>query len=128
MQISLIVLPIIAFIITKRVCLSLQRKDREVALHGRETGRIVRLPHGEYIEVHEALPEHELYKYVDFVDYQPTIARPNAKGQITLSARARAAWSRFYFEDRVTPVTAGELEAAHHDHPAVEGGETKAIH
>jgi len=118
----------LAFIIAKRTCLSLQRKDRSIALHGRESGRIVRLPHGEYIEVHEALPEHELYKYVDFVDYQPTIARPNAKGQITLSARARAAWSRFYFEDRVTPVTAGELEAAHHDHPAVEGGETKAIH
>ena len=128
MQISLIVLPIIAFIITKRVCLSLQRKDREIVLHGRETGRIVRLPHGEYLEVHEALPEHEMYKLVDFVDYQPTIARPNAKGQITLSAKARALWSRFYFEDRVAPVTAGELAAAHHDHDAVAGSETKAIH
>lgn len=127
MQISLIVLPIVAFIITKRTCLSLQRKDREVALHGRETGRIVRLPHGEYIEVHEALPEHELYRYVDFVDYQPTIARPNAQGKITLAAKARALWSRFYFEDRVAPVSASELAAAHHDHAAVESSETKAI-
>jgi hypothetical protein len=44
--------PIIAFAVAKRVALALQRKDREIALHGRETGRIVRLPHGEFIEVH----------------------------------------------------------------------------
>ncbi|MFM2030759.1 MAG: hypothetical protein RI927_379, partial [Actinomycetota bacterium] len=49
MQIFLIVGPILAFIIAKRTCLALQRKDRSIALHGRESGRIVRLPHGEYI-------------------------------------------------------------------------------
>ena len=114
MQISLIVAPIIAFIITRRVCLSLQRKDREIVLHGRETGRIVRLPHGEYLEVHEPLDAHEMYKLVDFVDYKPTVARPNAKGKITLAARVRSALSRFYFEDRVAPVAQNELEAAKH--------------
>ena len=120
-QISLIVAPIIAFIITKRVCLSLQRKDREIALHGRETGRIIRMPHGEYIEVHEPLDAYEQYKLVDFKDYQPTLARPNAQGKITLRARLRAGLSRFYFEDRIAPVTQSELDAAHHDHaPAVE--------
>jgi ubiquinol-cytochrome c reductase cytochrome b subunit len=41
-QILLIVGPILAFIITKRTCLSLQRKDREIVLHGRESGRIIR--------------------------------------------------------------------------------------
>ena len=122
LQISLIVLPVMAFLITKRVCLSLQRKDREIVLHGHESGRIVRMPHGEYIEVHTPADEHELFKLTDFVDYQPTIARPNAQGKITVGARARAAWSRFYFEDRVAPVTAGELEAAHahHSHDEVE--------
>ena len=121
LQISLIVAPIIAFLVTKRVCLSLQRKDREIVLHGRETGRIIRHPHGEYEEIHEALPAHEMYKLVDFVDYQPTIARPNAQGKITASARLRAAWSRFYFEDRVVPVTATELAEAqsHHAHAEV---------
>ena len=83
-------------------------------------GRIIRLPHGEYQEVHAPLDEHEMYKLVDFVDYQPTIARPNTQGKITVNARLRAAWSRFYFEDRVAPVTAGELAAAHHDHGHVE--------
>ena len=32
--------PILGFIVTRRICLALQRKDREIALHGRETGRI----------------------------------------------------------------------------------------
>ena len=58
--------PIIAFIVTKRVALALQRKDREIALHGRETGRIVRLPHGEFIEVHAPLDEYKRYKLVGF--------------------------------------------------------------
>lgn len=122
MQILLIVGPILAFIIAKRTCLSLQRKDRSIALHGRETGRIVRLPHGEYIEVHEPLDEFEQWKLVDFKDYQPTLARPNAAGKITISARLRAGLSRFYFEDRIAPVTQTEIEEAHHhgDHSAVE--------
>lgn len=129
MQILLFIAPIAAYIITKRTCLSLQRKDREIALHGRESGRIVRLPHGEYIEVHEPLDEFEQWKLVDFKDYQPTLARPNAAGKITLRARLRAGLSRFYFEDRIAPVTQTEIDAAHHhgDHAAVEAVEVKAV-
>jgi ubiquinol-cytochrome c reductase cytochrome b subunit len=102
--------------------LSLQRKDRSIALHGRESGRIVRLPHGEYIEVHEPLDEFEQWKLVDFKDYQPTLARPNAAGKITLRARLRAGLSRFYFEDRIAPVTQTEIEEAHHhgEHSSIE--------
>ncbi len=119
LQVLLIIGPVIAFIITKRACLSLQRKDREIVLHGRETGRVVRLPHGEYIEVHEPLDEHEMWKLVDFKTYQPTLARPNSRGKITVGARIRASLSKFYFEDRIAPVTATELAAAHHDHREV---------
>jgi ubiquinol-cytochrome c reductase cytochrome b subunit len=44
--------PAAAFFITKRVCLGLQRKDKETLLHGYETGIIRQLPNGEFIEVH----------------------------------------------------------------------------
>jgi len=127
MQISLIVLPIVSFVVTKRICLSLQRKDREVAIHGRETGRIVRLPHGEYIEVHEPLNEYELYKLVDYKDYQPTLARPNAAGKITVRARIRASLSKFYFKDRVSPATQSEIEEARHHAEEIEQEVQKAI-
>jgi ubiquinol-cytochrome c reductase cytochrome b subunit len=125
MQVLLIVGPVVAYLVTKRTCLSLQRKDREIVLHGRETGRIVRLPHGEYIEVHEPLDKFEMYKLVDFKDYRPTAVVPNKKGKITLGSRLRAAVSRIYFEDRIAPVTQTELnEAQSHDHsPAVSSSE-----
>ena len=113
LQISLIVLPIVAYHITKRLALSLQRKDREIVLHGRESGRIVRLPHGEYVEVHEPIDEYLRYKLVAFDDFAPIMARPNARGKITIRARIRAGMSRWFFEDRVSPVTPTELEAAH---------------
>jgi len=54
-RIGIIILPPIAFVITKRICLSLQRADRELVLHGRETGRLLMLPHGEFVEVHEPI-------------------------------------------------------------------------
>ena len=123
MQILLLVAPVLAFWVTKRIALSLQRKDREIVLHGRETGRIIRMPHGEFIEVHEPLDKYEMYKLVDFKSYQPTLARPNSEGKITVSARVRASLSKFYFQDRVTPVGQVELAAAahHDDHaPAIE--------
>lgn len=113
MQIALIVAPLAAFWITKRACLALQRKDRSIALHGRETGRIVRLPHGEYLEVHEPVDKYELWKLADFKSYRPTFARPNSAGKITVGARVRAAISRFYFEDRVEPVTLAEIEQSY---------------
>ncbi|CCG03018.1 cytochrome b [Blastococcus saxobsidens] len=54
-RIGLIVLPPIAYVLTYRICLGLQQHDREVLEHGIETGVIRRLPHGEFIEVHQPL-------------------------------------------------------------------------
>ena len=126
MQILLIIGPVLAYWITKRTCLSLQRKDREIALHGRETGRVVRLPHGEYIEIHEPVDKYELWKLVDFKDYEPIMPRPNKNGRITLGTKIRASLSKFYFEDRIAPVSKAEYELAHADHaPAAAVEEPK---
>ncbi|MDP9116446.1 MAG: ubiquinol-cytochrome c reductase cytochrome b subunit [Actinomycetota bacterium] len=54
-RILLITLPPIAYVLTYRVCLGLQRHDREVLEHGVETGIIKVLPTGEFIEVHQPL-------------------------------------------------------------------------
>ncbi|HEX7301645.1 cytochrome bc complex cytochrome b subunit [Lentzea sp.] len=54
-RIGMLVLPPIAYFISYRVCLGLQRGDREVLEHGVETGIIKRLPHGEFIEIHQPL-------------------------------------------------------------------------
>jgi len=113
-QAVLILGPFVAFFITKRVCIGLQKKDREIALHGFESGRIVRLPGGEYIEVHRQLSDYDRWRLVSYDDYQPLMLRPNARGKITNRARLRANLSRWFFEDRIAPVTRGELEASQH--------------
>lgn len=125
MQVLLIVGPVAAYWVTKRACLALQRKDREMVLHGRETGRIVRLPHGEYIEIHEPLNKYEMWKLVDFKDYKPAMLRPNAKGKITVMVRLRTAISRIYFEDRIAPVSKTELEEATHHEPEITAPQKK---
>ncbi|WP_214368547.1 cytochrome b [Pseudonocardia sp. H11422] len=54
-RIGALVVPPIAYWVTYRICIGLQRSDREVLEHGIETGIIKRLPHGEFIEVHQPL-------------------------------------------------------------------------
>ena len=114
LQVLLILGPIIAFILTKRACIGLQKKDREIALHGYESGRIVRLPGGEYTEVHEQLDSYERWKLVSFSDYKPLMIRPDSRGHVSTSQRLRAALSRWFFEDRISPITRSDVEKEHH--------------
>jgi ubiquinol-cytochrome c reductase cytochrome b subunit len=54
-RIALLILPPIAYLVAYRVCLGLQRHDREVLEHGIETGIVRMLPTGEFIEVHQPI-------------------------------------------------------------------------
>ena len=102
--------PVLAFVVTRRVCLALQKKDRQILLHGYETGRIVRLPGGEYVELHRPVDAHERWRLASTGDGAPMAARPDERGHLGLGARARAGLSRFFFEDRLTPLPADEVK------------------
>ncbi|NNH74164.1 cytochrome bc complex cytochrome b subunit [Nocardia uniformis] len=54
-RIGLLLAPPLAYYIAYRLCLGLQRADRAILEHGIETGVVRRLPHGEYIELHQPL-------------------------------------------------------------------------
>jgi ubiquinol-cytochrome c reductase cytochrome b subunit len=58
-RVLVIVGPAVAFIVTRRICLGLQRKDKELLEHGLETGIIRQLPDGEFIEIHRPMNEEE---------------------------------------------------------------------
>ncbi|MGI5380212.1 cytochrome b [Streptomyces sp. CA-251387] len=60
-RIAVFVVPAIVFVVTRRICRGLQLRDREWVAHGRATGVIKRLPHGEYVEVHRPLSRAELH-------------------------------------------------------------------
>jgi len=115
LQALLFIGPVVAYQVTKRVCIALQKKDREIALHGFESGRIVRLPGGEYIEVHEQLDEYERWKLVSYNEYKPLMIRPNANGKISAVQRVRASLSGWFFEDRISPVTGTDVEKSHNE-------------
>jgi len=125
--------PWFAFWITKRICFALQRKDRELVLHGNETGRIVRFASGEYIEVHKPLDEHERWLRVQHEPRRPIEIEPaeDSRGVRRPGYRKdtlRQKVSRMFYEDRVEPVTPAELRAAqsHGAHDALPAAEEPA--
>jgi len=116
-RISIFVLPPIAFVVTKRLCLSLQRADRELVLHGRETGRLVMMPHGEFVEVHEPisaekawlLTQHEQNPPLELEEFDAAgVRRPKA-----LKNRLRARLSKAHAV-AVPKATAEDLKEIEH--------------
>lgn len=128
LQALLFVGPVLGYFITKRICIALQKKDREIVLHGYESGRIVRLPGGEFIEVHQPVDAYDRWKLIDYETYQPLIVRPNAKGRIPWHENLRSSLSRWFFEDRLQPLTQAQLDEAdaHQQHALAHDAEIEA--
>ncbi|MBP2369357.1 cytochrome bc1 complex cytochrome b subunit [Pseudonocardia parietis] len=71
-RLGLMILPPIVYWVTYRWCLGLQKSDRAVLEHGIETGIIKRLPHGEFIEVHQPLAGVDSHGHPIELAYQGT--------------------------------------------------------
>ncbi|MDG4863971.1 cytochrome bc complex cytochrome b subunit [Streptomyces sp. T-3] len=125
-RIGSFVVPVLAFIVTKRICQGLQRSDREKILHGRETGTIKRLPHGEYIEVHEPLSRGQLYKLTSHEQPKPFELGPKVDSngverKFSRSDRLRARLARAMYGPgthipKATPEEYLEIQAQHAGH------------
>jgi ubiquinol-cytochrome c reductase cytochrome b subunit len=125
-RVSVFVVPVLAFVITKRVCLGLQRRDRDKVLHGRETGTIRRLPHGEYVEVHEPVAQaqlHTLTQHEQEPPYEigPLVDANGVRRPVRLSQRMRAGLAKAMFgpDTRIAKPTAEEyreLTSGDHHH------------
>ncbi|BBJ46921.1 hypothetical protein SSPO_096390 [Streptomyces antimycoticus] len=88
-RIGLFVVPVLAFLVTKRLALGLQRRDRDHVLHGRESGVIKRLPHGEYVEIREPLSQARLHALTAHEQYRPLRAAPVPDGDGAMPSRIR---------------------------------------
>ncbi|MCK8679704.1 MULTISPECIES: ubiquinol-cytochrome c reductase cytochrome b subunit [Streptomyces] len=107
--------PVIAFIVTKRICMGLQRRDRDKVLHGRESGIIKRLPHGEFVEIHEPLSQSQRYSLTAHEQYEPAEVGPavdenGVERKLTRGEKLRAKLSKGYFGEgnQVPKATAEE--------------------
>ncbi|WP_122260652.1 cytochrome b [Ornithinimicrobium cerasi] len=134
-RISFFVLPVIVYFVVKRLCLSLQRHDREKVLHGSETGRVVRTPEGRFFEVHEPLDAYERWPLVYYDTPRPigeTVGpasdQHGVRRPLAAAAGLRRALSSFYYKDSISAVTPAELAAAHQhgEHEALDGPEVAA--
>lgn len=55
LQVTLVVGPPLALILVRAICVELQARDRDIQVNGVETGRVIRLPNGGYVEVHRPI-------------------------------------------------------------------------
>ena len=111
--------PVIAFIVTKRICLGLQRKDADIVGHGVESGVILMSPDGKFSERHEPARDEERHVLLSKENTRPEppdrdaagIPAPGAKGPIGhLRSRLNRAWT---FDD---------IPVEEHEHEEIEGG------
>jgi ubiquinol-cytochrome c reductase cytochrome b subunit len=120
LQISVVLMPPLAYSITKRICLGLQRRDRGKILHGRETGIIVVSPDGGFSELHLPLSRHDTYALTSHERPAPHEPGPEVDENGIPVPRQRwsklRAWlSKVYLGDVIDQPTAEEIRAAHHD-------------
>ncbi|MFC6288571.1 cytochrome bc complex cytochrome b subunit [Nocardioides sp. GCM10027113] len=119
MRAAVFIGPVIAFFITRRWCISLQRADNEKLLHGYETGIIMRSPEGGYTERHLPIDESRAYALTARDrDPEPVNGGPvDPNGVPAKNGRVekvRGKLQTLVWADNVQKPTAEELEEAHH--------------
>ncbi|WSR66925.1 ubiquinol-cytochrome c reductase cytochrome b subunit [Streptomyces sp. NBC_01198] len=118
-RVGFFVLPPLVFLVAKRAALGLQRQDRNLVLHGRETGTLKRLLTGEFVEVHELPSQRDLH-ILTAHDQPPPLAAlppppPGASRFTLLLARLRLRLSRAMYggQNQIPKPTAEEFWAHH---------------
>jgi ubiquinol-cytochrome c reductase cytochrome b subunit len=99
-QVLLIVGPPAALLVTRRICIGLQRRDLELAVHGIETGRVVRLPDGGYVEDHRPVDPYRRFRLAGFV----SAVHEDTGGPSTPVRRLRTRLATLLDQDHLTPV------------------------
>ncbi len=117
LQISIVLMPPLAYLVTKRICLGLQRRDRDKVLHGRETGITVVSPDGGFSEVHLRLSDYDVYGFTSHepetpLDLGPEVDENGIPAPRQRWSKLRARLSKVYFGDVVGQPTATEIRAA----------------
>jgi ubiquinol-cytochrome c reductase cytochrome b subunit len=121
-RIAVFVVPVIVFALTRRLCISLQRQDRQALLVGHETGGITRSPEGGYDEPHRPISGAAAYTLLAGERDQPSSARDTSgreddgrRGRG--SSRLRHQLSQAMFAANLPRPTVEELEHAGHHRP-----------
>jgi quinol---cytochrome-c reductase cytochrome b subunit len=131
-RVAVIVVPIGAYFVTKRICLGLQRKDAELLTHGVELGIIRQLPSGEFTEDSRPLTveERAVVDSKKEVAALPAAGVPDANGVPAPESHGVMGWARGVANRAFTEtiVVADGHGNGHGDgHGVIEGGEHAAV-
>ncbi|MCX2970035.1 MULTISPECIES: cytochrome bc1 complex cytochrome b subunit [Streptomyces] len=116
--------PVLAFFVTKRICLALQESDRHRLSEGEETGAVGQTVAGGFRAAHTPLSAEERYPLLVRDVPTPLEAAPGARRR----DRLRVALSRWFYRQRVElPATPGQrreiaARTAAPRHPGDEAG------
>jgi ubiquinol-cytochrome c reductase cytochrome b subunit len=97
-RVGFFVLPVLAFMLTKRLCLALQAHERHVLMAGEETGEVRQSVYGGIEPGHAPVSAGHWYRFL--VRDMPTPI-PAPRAGAPRSTRVRSALSRWYFGRRV---------------------------
>jgi len=133
-RVAIFVGPVAAFVITRRICLGLQRRDRAALAHGYESGIIKRMPNGEFIEVHKPLSE-EMRAHLSDKREIPRIASGGrdengipAPGSQGMLGKLRGRLNRAYTDNEISFDGAdGHDGHEHGEHAEVEGDQPREL-
>jgi ubiquinol-cytochrome c reductase cytochrome b subunit len=134
MQVGLFVLPPLAFVITRRIAIALQRRDMERVEHGRETGLIRMTTEGEFYEEHAPIDQYEAYALTAHprparIEAQPAVDEAGIKNPRSRKSKLQARLNRFYWDNTVDKPSADELhtELDHAEHDTLDHLEHEAL-
>ena len=118
MQVGVIVMPAVAYSVTRRICIGLQRRDRDRLLHGVETGITVVRPGGEFSEVRVPLNQIDAQLLTARtrrapLDLGPEVDENGIPAPLPRWSRLRAKLSKVYFSDVVDFSATDQITAAH---------------
>ena len=91
LRVAVFAAPVAAFLLTKRICIGLQRSDEERLLHGAETGIIERDPSGKYGERHRPITVDEAYSLTQHKEYPALAPLSETDGMSEKRGQSRAA-------------------------------------
>ena len=112
-RIGFLILPPLAYFITYRVCIGLQRADHAILEHGIETGIIKQLPNGAFIEVHQPLGPVDEHGHPIPLPYQGAKVPKNMNTLGFAGQPGRGAF--FKADDEGIAQRAAEIEEQNHE-------------
>ncbi|MEW2485287.1 ubiquinol-cytochrome c reductase cytochrome b subunit [Streptomyces sp. NPDC048411] len=99
LRIALVAAPLLAFALTKRLCLALQMRDRRRLTEGEETGQVTQSMNGDLSESHRGLSPTARYRIL--MRDVPTPLELPVEGPISRRRRLRTVLSGWYYRDLV---------------------------